>query len=265
MKIPEPFIIGCAVIGSIPVILIISGLFVLAALQCAEPEAFIQAVSDPSVIESIFITFSSAAGATLILVLIGTPLSYLLARRSFPGKVVIEGLIDLPLILPHTVAGIIVFLLFMRTGLFGAPLFQIGLIFEETMAGIIVAMIFVAIPYYVNTVRDGFSQVPVRLEQVSRSLGADPRKAFFYITLPLAYRHILTGGLIAWGRGVSEFAAVVMIAYHPMVIPTLIYQRFSTGGLYVATAVAFVMVLFSLGLFIGIRLIGNRVIGDMND
>jgi molybdate/tungstate transport system permease protein len=82
------------------------------------------------------------------------------------------------------------------------------------------------------------------------------------ITLPLTTRHILTGGLMAWGRGVSEFAAVVMIAYNPMIVSTLIYQRFNTGGLYAATAVAFLMVIFSLLLFVSIRMIGGRLLSE---
>jgi molybdate/tungstate transport system permease protein len=261
MKNSDLFTASCIIFGSFPVLLIIAGLFVLTSLQCADPKAFIEAVFDPSVLEAIIITFSSAAGATLILAIFGTPLAFLLARKTFPGKAVIEGLIDLPLILPHTVAGIIVFLLFMHTGIIGSTFLTIGIRFEESIAGIIVAMFFVSIPYYVNTVRDGFIRVPIRMEYVARSLGATPGTTFLVITLPLTYRHILTGGLTAWGRGVSEFAAVVMIAYHPMIIPTLIYQRFSTGGLYTATAVAFVMVLFSLGLFICIRLLSNRIIG----
>ncbi|PWR73598.1 ABC transporter permease [Methanospirillum stamsii] len=263
MNRPDLFTSVCIFAGSLPVLLIILGLLVLTGLQVADPETFIDAILDPSVIDSILLTFTAAACSTLILFAIGTPLAYLLSRQKFPLKSVVEGLIDLPLVIPHTVAGIIVYLLCMRQGLLGLPGSLVGIRFEETIAGIIIAMLFVSVPYYVNTVREGFSRVPVRLEQVARSLGATPGRAFVQISLPLTTRHILTGGLMAWGRGVSEFAAVVMIAYHPMIISTLIYQRFNTGGLYAATAVAFVMVVFSLLLFVFIRILGGRLLSEV--
>jgi molybdate/tungstate transport system permease protein len=262
MNRPDLFTSGCILLGSLPILLILSGLGVLVWLQIADPGAFIAAISDPSVLDSMVLTFGSAAAATLIIGLLGTPLAYLLARKVFPLKSVIEALIDLPLILPHTVAGIMVYLLFMHQGVLGLTFSIAGIRFEETFFGIVVAMLFVSVPYYVNTVREGFSQVPVRLEHVARSLGADPGRVFLQITLPLTSRHLLAGGLMAWGRGVSEFAAVVMIAYHPMILSTLIYQRFSTGGLYAATAVAFVMVVFSLLLFVFIRMIGGRILPE---
>ena len=262
MNRPDLFTSGCVLVGSLPVLLIGLGLLVLAGLQLSNPEAFIDAVTDPSVIDSLVLTLSAAACATLLLSLCGTPLAYILARKTFFAKSLIEGLIDLPLIIPHTVAGIIVYLLFMHQGLIGLPASLADIRFEETFPGIVVAMLFVSVPYYVNTVREGFNQIPVRMEHVARSLGAGPGRVFFQITLPLTTRHLLTGGLMAWGRGVSEFAAVVMIAYHPMIISTLIYQRFNTGGLYAATAVASVMVLISLLLFIMIRTVGGRILSE---
>jgi len=262
MNRPDIFTSSCILIGSIPVLLIILGLCVLVGLQLSNPGAFIDAISDPSVIDSLFLTLSAAATATFLLSIIGTPLAYLLARKAFFGKSLVEGLIDLPLIIPHTVAGIIVYLLFMHQGLIGLTASLADIRFEETFSGIVVAMLFISVPYYVNTVREGFSLVPIRLEYVARSLGATPGKAFIHITLPLTTRHLITGWLMAWGRGVSEFAAVIMIAYHPMIISTLIYQRFNTGGLYAATAVACVMVFFSLLLFIFIRIIGTRILTE---
>jgi molybdate/tungstate transport system permease protein len=106
----------------------------------------------------------------------------------------------------------------MHQGIIGQVSILAGIRFQETFSGIVIAMLFVSIPYYVNTVREGFSQIPIRLEYVARSLGATPGKVFFHITLPLTTRHLITGGLMAWGRGVSEFAAVVLIAYNPMII-----------------------------------------------
>ncbi|PWR74472.1 ABC transporter permease [Methanospirillum lacunae] len=263
MNRPDLFTTSCILIGSVPVLLIILGLCVLTGLQISNPEAFVETVIDPSVVDSLVLTLSASAMATLLLSILGTPLAYILARKSFVAKKFIEGLIDLPLIIPHTVAGIIIYLLFMHQGLIGQPALLVDIRFEETFSGIVIAMFFVSIPYYVNTVREGFSHIPVRLENVARSLGATPGMAFLHITLPLTTRHLLTGGLMAWGRGVSEFAAVIMIAYHPMIISTLIYQRFNTGGLYAATAVACVMVFFSFLIFILIRIISGRILNEV--
>ena len=193
--------------------------------------------------------------AVAILVLVGTPLAYALARSTFPGKGLVESIIDLPLILPHTVAGLMVYLLFMSKGILGAPLGNVGIIFEDAYPGIVVAMVFVAIPYYVNTVREGFETVPVRLENVARTLGASRFRTFWHIVLPLSSRHIYYGALLAWGRAIGEFAAVIMIAYFPMVISTLIYYRFATGGLSEAMSVALVMIVICGAIFVLFRLL----------
>jgi molybdate/tungstate transport system permease protein len=108
-------------------------------------------------------------------------------------------------------------------------------------------------------VREGFARVPPTLEHVARTLGAGRFRAFLAVALPLARGHLVSGALMAWGRAVGEFAAVVMIAYFPMVISTLIYQRFSTGGLAEARSVAFLMVAVSFVLFLVVRKLAGTV------
>ncbi len=164
-----------------------------------------------------------------------------------------ENIVDIPLVLPHTVAGLMVYLLFMSRGPIGAPFNSVGIVFEDAFAGIVVAMIFVSSPYYINAVREGFEKVPVHLENVARTLGATRFHAFRNITLPLSTRHLLSGSFLAWGRAVGEFAAVIMIAYFPMVVSTLIYQRFTTGGLAESRSVAFIMILICIAVFIIFR------------
>ncbi|MCX6701355.1 MAG: ABC transporter permease, partial [Methanomicrobiales archaeon] len=151
--------------------------------------------------------------------------------------------------------GLMIYLLFMSKGILGAPLGNVGIVFEDAYPGIVVAMVFVAIPYYVNTVREGFETVPVRLENVARTLGASRFRAFWHIVLPLSSRHIYYGALLAWGRAIGEFAAVIMIAYFPMVISTLIYYRFATGGLSEAMSVALVMIVICGAIFVLFRLL----------
>jgi molybdate/tungstate transport system permease protein len=169
------------------------------------------------------------------------------------GKGLVESLVDIPLVLPHTVAGLMVYLLFMARGPIGGPLAAAGIFFEDAFPGIVAAMVFVSAPYYIDAVREGFARVPVQLEHVARTLGATRFRAFVAVALPLCRGHLVSGALLAWGRAVGEFAAVVMIAYFPLVVSTLIYQRFSTGGLAESRSVAFLMVVVAFLLFLLVR------------
>jgi molybdate/tungstate transport system permease protein len=132
-----------------------------------------------------------------------------------------------------------------------------GFSFVGSSAGIMVAMAFVSIPYLLNSARDGFLAVPVRLEKTALTLGASPLRAFLTISVPLAARPIVSGLILMWARGMSEFGAVLIIAYHPMITPVLIYERFGAFGLKYARPVAALFVLVCLMLFIILRLLSR--------
>jgi molybdate/tungstate transport system permease protein len=251
--LPDPFTILSWILGG--VIILISGLalLVIAVPELADVPHLITVVLDTRVIESLALTFAAGCSAVLFLLLFGTPLAYALSRTTSRWRGVAESLLDLPLALPHTVAGLMVYLLFMSRGLIGGPLAQAGIFFEDAFLGIVMAMIFVSSPYYVNTVREGFERVPVHLESVARTLGATEFAAFRQVALPLCSRHIWSGALLAWGRAVGEFAAVIMIAYFPEVISALMYQRFSTGGIAESRSIAFIMIVVCLVVFFALR------------
>lgn len=253
-----------SMIGGVLVLLPLLALINITLGQLADIPFLIAIATQKQVIDSILLTFGAGLVAVIILVIFGTPLSYVLARTNSRFNQVVESLIDLPLVLPHTVAGLMVYILFMQRGLIGAPLKNMGIIFEDAFWGIVVAMLFVAMPFYVNTVREGFQKVPVHLENVARTLGATRFRAFCLIVLPSSARHILNGCILAWGRAISEFAAVIMIAYYPMVISTLIYYRFTTGGIKESSAVAFVMILACFIVFLILRSV-TRYVGRHDD
>jgi len=237
-------------------------LIILAAATVAVPELLnpghlFSVAREMGVINSIIVTFTAGFVAVLILILLGTPLAYLLARGKSRWNGLIETIVDLPLALPHTVAGLMIYLLFMMRGPLGMPFLGIGIIFEEAFAGIVVAMVFVSTPYYVDAVREGIAQVPERLEFVARTLGASRLGAIRTITLPMSIRSMLSGAFLAWGRAIGEFAAVVMIAYFPMVVSTLIYHRFTTGGLAESRSIAFIMLVACLLVFLVFRLVSH--------
>ncbi len=227
--------------ASLLVGLVLLALVTLAIRAAESPDALAAAAVDPDVWGAIGITFAGAGLAVAFLALLGTPLAYLMARTRSRALPLVEALVDLPLVLPHTIAGLLVYLVFMRNGPLGWPLGVVGLSFEDAFPGIVAAMLFVGIPYYVNAARDGFAKVPVELEEVARTLGAGRGAAFTRVALPLAARECLSGAVTAWGRAVGEFAAVIMIAYYPLVISTLIYTRFTQYGLTETVAVAVVL------------------------
>ncbi len=222
------------------------------------PRGLITILADPAVTGSIILTLYASFLATLIAVILGTPLAYVLARHAFPGKSLIEAIIDVPVIIPHSVAGLALYALLMRRSLVGSTLANIGLVFEDSLWGIVAAMLFVSVPFYLNAARDGFKSVNPHLEYVARSLGAGPLRTFFEVSLPIAFRHLLTGALMAWARGISEFGAIIFIAFYPMVAPVLIYYRFTTHGLKGSQPIAVLLILVCLSIFILLRVITKK-------
>lgn len=259
VKIPDACILSFALVGSLIVVLTVMGLLTITIKQVTDLPYFISVATESKVVDAILLTMAAGFNAVLLLLVFGIPLAYVLARTEFRGKGLVESIVDIPVMLPHTIAGIMVYILFMRRGIIGAPLSEIGIIFEGAYPGIVAAMFFVSSPYFVNAVRDGFEKVPVHLENVARTLGASRFQAFRMVVLPLSVRHIFNGSILAWGRGIGEFAAIIMIAYYPMVISTLIYYKFTTSGLRESTAVAFAMILVCLVVFAVLRVIMKKV------
>ena len=190
-----------------------------------------ETILDPEVTGAIGLTLYAALIATLVGFFLGVPLAYLLARHNFTGKRLIEGLIDVPIVVPHTAAGIALLFVFGRRFAIGEAFQSLGIEFVDSIAGIVIAMLFVSIPFLIDSAKEGFKKVDVRLEKVARTLGASPWQAFFRISFPLAWRSILAGNIMMWARGISEFGAVIILAYHPMIAPVLVYERFETYGL----------------------------------
>ena len=135
---------------------------------------------------------------------------------------------------------------------------KLGVTFIGGIAGIMAAMAFVSVPFLVNAARDGFAAVPVRLEQAALNLGASPLRVFLTVSMPMAWRSIISGLVLMWARGMSEFGAVLIIAYHPMITPVLIYERFGAFGLKYARPVTVLFVAVCLVFFIALRMIAGR-------
>ena len=241
-----------ALLGSCIVLFIVAP---LAALLLASSLGEVsEAVADAEVMASVRLTLGCALAATIVCTLCGVPLGYLLARHRFFGRSALLAVIDLPIIIPHSAAGIALLTLIGRRSLLGSAFG--GMV--GTAAGISVAMAFVSVPFLVNAARDAFTAVPVRLEKAARTLGASPWRVFMTVSLPLAWRGILGGMVMMWGRGISEFGAVVIIAYHPMTTPTLVFQRFNDFGLAYARSAAVVLILICVAIFAVLRFVARR-------
>lgn len=210
-------------------------------------------VTELDILHAIGLTFLAALIATAIALVLGTPLAYQLARRDFPGKSLVEGLIDIPLVIPHTAAGIALLMVFGRQGVVGRPFAALGLFFTENLAGIVVAMLFVSVPLFISSARESFALVDTRLEHVARTLGASPWRAFRAVAVPLAWRGILAGSVLMWARGISEFGAIVILAYNPKTISVLIYELFSGYGLSAALPVTALLVIVALATLVVLR------------
>ena len=217
-----------------------------------------ETLKDRDVVHSIWLSIYTAASAALISFVFGTPLAYLLARTDFRGKRLVESIIDLPIVIPHPVVGIAILSVAGRNHWFGQILGDLGIRIMGSVTGIITVLIFVGLPFYINTVKDGFESISPRLEKVSRSLGASMWSTFFRVTFPLAWRSMVIGLIMCTARAISEFGAVVIVAYHPMVAPVMIYERFEAYGLKYSQPVAVWLVLVCLSLFLVLRILTLR-------
>lgn len=208
---------------------------------------------DAELRRSLLLTVATATSATLLAALGGTPLAWLLARRNFRGRALLAALLDLPLVLPHPVAGIALLLVLGRQSPVGQTLLQLGLRIVGSPLGVICAMVFVSAPLFVSGAREAILQVPVPLESAARTLGDSPWQTWWRVTLPLSARGLLASSVVTWARAVSEFGAIVILAYNPKVASVLSYERFTSYGLPEALPVAAALALLSLVPLIALR------------
>ncbi len=244
-------------LGALVLLFIVAPLVRL-ILATSYPE-FAGALVDRELWASIRLTLRAAALAAVISTLFGVPLAYLLARARFPGRALVLGIVDLPIMIPHSAAGIALLTVVGRHSLAQRAAAPLGIQFVGAEAGIALAMAFVSVPFLVNAAREGFAAVPERLEKVARTLGASRSRVFVTISLPMAWRAILSGMVLMWARGISEFGAVIIIAYHPMTTPVLVYQRFNDYGLASSRAAAVVLILVCVVGFTILRFLARPV------
>jgi molybdate transport system permease protein len=231
--------------------------------RAAVSGSFLQSLSTRVVADAVRLTLETTACTLLLVLTCGTPLAYLLARRSFTGKRLVETLIDFPLILPPVVAGVALLMAFGRRGLLGHQLGLLGIELPFTTAAVILAQTFVAAPFYVHGARVGFSAVDLTIEEAAAIDGASPMQGFLHVTAPLALPGIATGALLCLGRAISEFGATLLFAGNlegrTQTMSLAIVQAMQTD-LSSALALAVLLVVSSgVVLIVSRALLGTRV------
>ena len=252
---PQPLSLFFAALGGLVLLFIVAPLMNM-FVNCSMPE-LAETIADNEVRSSIWLTLWTSMGATIFFSVAAVPFAYLLARKNFPLKRLVTSIVDLPMVIPHSAAGIALLAVLSRTAPLGKAAEKMGFSFVNSTAGIMAAMAFVSIPYLINSARDGFAAVPVRLEKAALNLGASPSRVFVSVSVPLAWRSILSGLILMWARGMSEFGAVLIIAYHPMVTPVLIYDRLDLSLKY-ARPVAVLFISVCLIFFVTLRFLAKQ-------
>ncbi|HET9661436.1 MAG TPA: ABC transporter permease [Thermomicrobiales bacterium] len=213
--------------------------------------------------QALRLSLTTTAISLLVVVMLGTPLAYLLGRRAFRGKTLVETIIDLPMVLPPAVAGLALLMAFGRRGLVGEYLDRhLGVTIGFTTTAVILAQIFVSAPFYIRSARAGFSRYDRHVEEAAADLGASPLRVLSSVTLPLARPSLGAGAVLAWARALGEFGATIMfagsIAGKTETMPLAVYGRYEAGDLNTALLLSVILVACAMLVLLSVRLSGGR-------
>jgi molybdate transport system permease protein len=190
-------------------------------------------ITSSLVLDSLRLSAITSTVTLAVAVLVGTPLAYLLARRDFPGKMLVDLLLDLPIVLPPTVAGVALLVALGRRGVVGERLDSAGINIAFTTTAVVLAQLFVSAPFYIRTVKAGFESVEPVYEGVASTLGASPLRTFVRVTLPLAWPSLVAGAILCWARALSELGATLIFAGNlqgsTRTMPLAIINAFESG------------------------------------
>jgi molybdate transport system permease protein len=219
--------------------------------------AFGVVVGSSAVLAALGLSLTTTAISLLLTVTLGMPLAFVLARRSFRGKWLVDAFVDLPIVLPPSVAGLALLLVLGRRGLLGGPLGGAGLDIAFTTAAVVVAQTFVSAPFFIRSARSGIAGVERDLEDAARADGASELRLFRDITVPLAAPALAAGLVMSWARALGEFGATIMFAGNvqgrTQTLPLVVYSEFQAGDLDASVAAAAMLVIAALGVLLAVR------------
>ncbi|MGH2489152.1 MAG: ABC transporter permease, partial [Candidatus Limnocylindria bacterium] len=214
-------------------------------------------IGSPAVRDALALSLLTTAVSVVIIVALGTPLALLLARGRFRGAALLETVVDLPIVMPPSVAGLALLLVFGRRGAFGEALDVAGISVPFTTLAVILAQVFVAAPFFVRAARAGLANVDRQLEDAARDLGAGERQVARHVTIPLALPALAAGLVLSWSRALGEFGATIMFAGNvpgrTQTLPLVVYGEFQAGDLEASIAAAAILILAAFGVLLAVR------------
>jgi molybdate transport system permease protein len=225
------------------------------------PGLFFSTLSTHEVQSALYLSLSTSLVSLGIVILVGTPFAYVHSRNEYPGKVIIDTLIDLPLVLPPAVAGLALLVLWGRVGLLGQYFSMYGISIAFTTLAVVMAQVFVASPFYVRQAKSLFEQLDPSYEQAARTLGASPLRTFALITLPLTGNGLIAGAVMTFGRALGEFGATIMFAGNlpgvTQTMPLAVYVGLE-GNLAEGLTISILLVIISFAIMMAVRLLARR-------
>jgi molybdate transport system permease protein len=218
------------------------------------------AFGDPAVLDALQLSLITTAVSLVLTIAIATPVAHLLARRRFRGASFVEAVVDLPIVLPPSVAGLALLLTFGRRGVLGDELAAFGIAIPFTTVAVILAQMFVSMPFFIRAARAGFRGVDRDFEDAARVDGAGERQVAWSITVPLAWTALASGVVMTWARALGEFGATIMfagnIAGKTQTLPLVVYGEFQSGDLDASVAAAAILVIAAFAVLVAVRGIG---------
>jgi molybdate transport system permease protein len=212
-----------------------------------------------AVLSALGLSLATTAASLVVTVGLGLPLAVLLARHRFPGRGLIEAIVDLPIVLPPAVAGLALLLVFGRRGILGGAAEAAGIEIAFTTIAVVLAQAFVSAPFFVRSARTGIAAVDRELEDAARVDGASEVGLFRAVTLPLAAPALAAGLVMTWARALGEFGATIMFAGNvegrTQTLPLVVYGEFQGGDLDGSIAAAAILVVAALGVLVAIRVL----------
>lgn len=219
------------------------------------------ALHQPVVTEALWLSMLTSLCSLGLALVLGTPLAYLLARYRFPGAALVDTLIDLPMVLPPTVAGVALLMTFGRRGILGSYFDLFGIHIAFTTVAVVLAQSFVSIPFYIRAARAGFQSVDQELERVAYTLGHSHLSTFIRVTIPLAFPALLSGAVMTWARALGEFGATIMFAGNligrTQTMPLAIYTAMESD-LTIALVLSSILIIVSFSVLFSVRYLLHR-------
>jgi molybdate transport system permease protein len=245
-----------ALCTAVATLLCILALPLVSLLVRLSPAELLHQLTQPVVLTALGLSLETSVVTTVLVILLGLPVAYLLATKSFKGKRVLQTLVEVPIVLPPTVAGVGLLLAFGRAGLAGGALKAVGIELPFTTLAVVVAQVFVATPFFISAATAGLAAIERRYTDAAATLGATPGYGFFRVLLPLALPSVLAGAAMSWARALGEFGATITFAGNlpgrTQTMPLAVYTALQ-NDLAAAVALSVMLVILSFTILLGLR------------